>query len=289
MTVWVVPCRTAVDLSERDGGLLVDERVVEPLLEQFRPDRPSGPRAFQRKFVNVQDPLLPTNNLGRSVSKYSFMRMQRALAHSALALRRALQLVRCRAAVPRHIVSENMVPGRVSVHDGMHRNVRPGLALAARSHQTTTPVVLSFHDCVAMFPSAVTVASGSCRSTGCARVRSRRKRQSRRCAHSSATRGARWRRRLRRRRRRRTPWRLSHSRRTWSCCRCPSLCLDAMPRPALAQSSLNLLLTPGNAPLFPCKCEEHDLSCRCHCLCFRVFIPRAAPCLTRSFRCRQTS
>ncbi len=83
-----------MDLSERDGGLLLDERVVEPLLEQFRPDRPSGPRAFQRKFVNVQDPLLPTNNLGRSVSKYSFMRMKRALAHSALALRRALQLVR---------------------------------------------------------------------------------------------------------------------------------------------------------------------------------------------------
>ena len=88
-----------MDLTERDDGLLLDERVVEPLLEQFRPDGPSGPRAFQRKFVNVQDPLLPTNNLGRSVSKYSFTRMKRAMAHSALALRRAVQLVciRCKA------------------------------------------------------------------------------------------------------------------------------------------------------------------------------------------------
>ncbi len=82
-----------MDLTERDGGLLLDERAVEPLLQQVRQDGPSGPRAFQRKFVNVQDPLLPTNNLGRSVSKYSFTRMKRAMAHSAHALKSALLLV----------------------------------------------------------------------------------------------------------------------------------------------------------------------------------------------------
>ncbi len=82
-----------MDLTERDGGLLLDEHAVEPLLKQVRQDGPSGPRAFQRKFVNVQDPLLPTNNLGRSVSKYSFTRMKRAMAHSAHALKTALHLV----------------------------------------------------------------------------------------------------------------------------------------------------------------------------------------------------
>lgn len=70
--------------------------MLLPLLEGLRADAspPAGPRAFQRKFVNVQDPMLPTNNLGRSVCKSSFSRMKRALAHAAAALEPLLHLVR---------------------------------------------------------------------------------------------------------------------------------------------------------------------------------------------------
>lgn len=41
---------------------------------------------MQAKHLNILDPLLSSNNLGRSVSKASFSRIRKALAHGAHAL-----------------------------------------------------------------------------------------------------------------------------------------------------------------------------------------------------------
>ena len=43
-------------------------------------------KAFAIRQLNVMDPLLPTNNLGRSVSKASFLRIRRAFEHGAKVL-----------------------------------------------------------------------------------------------------------------------------------------------------------------------------------------------------------
>ena len=69
--------------------------MLLPLLESLVADSslPPGPRIFQKKYVNVQDPMLPTNNLGRSVSKTSFSRMKRALEHATGALHNLQHLV----------------------------------------------------------------------------------------------------------------------------------------------------------------------------------------------------
>ena len=46
-----------------------------------------GPnRSFPIKFLNIMDPLLATNNLGRSVSKANFARIRKALAHGSSTL-----------------------------------------------------------------------------------------------------------------------------------------------------------------------------------------------------------
>ena len=52
------------------------------------------PRSFQLKYLNVMDPLLPTNNLGRSVNKSSFARIRRALDYGARRLTAILEMVR---------------------------------------------------------------------------------------------------------------------------------------------------------------------------------------------------
>lgn len=52
------------------------------------------PRSFQLKFLNIMDPLLPTNNLGRSVNRASFARVRRALEYGAKRLDAILEMVR---------------------------------------------------------------------------------------------------------------------------------------------------------------------------------------------------
>ena len=52
------------------------------------------PRSFQLKCLNIMDPLLPTNNLGRSVNRSSFARIRRALEYGAKRLDAILALVR---------------------------------------------------------------------------------------------------------------------------------------------------------------------------------------------------
>ncbi len=48
--------------------------------------------ALPRKYLNIMDPLLPTNNLGRSVSKTSYSRIRKALSFGARQLEEILKL-----------------------------------------------------------------------------------------------------------------------------------------------------------------------------------------------------
>lgn len=83
---------------------LLDAGAVEDLLASsgVQPPTPTpsprgpphqGPRGFQLKHLNIMDPLLATNNLGRSVSKASFSRIRKALAHGARTLTTILHKV----------------------------------------------------------------------------------------------------------------------------------------------------------------------------------------------------
>ena len=46
-------------------------------------------RPFARKHINIMDPLAATNNLGRSVSRASFLRLRKALRRGAETLAQA--------------------------------------------------------------------------------------------------------------------------------------------------------------------------------------------------------
>lgn len=60
-------------------------------------DTPSGtPRTFQLKFLNIMDPLLPSNNLGRSVNRSSYARIRAALDFGAKRLTAIMEMVRSR-------------------------------------------------------------------------------------------------------------------------------------------------------------------------------------------------
>jgi len=52
-----------------------------------------GPETFQPKFLNIMDPMLATNNLGRSVSKANAARIRTAWAHAAQTLSGIMQQV----------------------------------------------------------------------------------------------------------------------------------------------------------------------------------------------------
>lgn len=45
------------------------------------------------KLLNIMDPLLPSNNLGRSVARASFVRIRRTFAYGAAQLRQILEEV----------------------------------------------------------------------------------------------------------------------------------------------------------------------------------------------------
>ncbi|CAL8466851.1 g6387 [Coccomyxa elongata] len=67
-----------------EGGALLRGDVLNAMLEMYSPRLQQGPgKTFAIKNVNIVDPLLPTNNLGRSVNKASKARIRKALAHGS--------------------------------------------------------------------------------------------------------------------------------------------------------------------------------------------------------------
>ena len=66
---------------------MLKEHILESMLNMYRPPREQGPvtRAFIRRF-NIVDPLLPTNNLGKSINIASKYRIREALTLGARVL-----------------------------------------------------------------------------------------------------------------------------------------------------------------------------------------------------------
>jgi hypothetical protein len=78
-------------LTPHNTLLEVDGRLADSL-GRFKAEMASSkgegaPRAFVIRCLNIMDPLLPTNNLGRSVVRSSFARIRRAFGHAATLLR----------------------------------------------------------------------------------------------------------------------------------------------------------------------------------------------------------
>ena len=80
---------------EDKDDLLLSSDTVDQMLSMYSPaplptdstaNLHVSNRNFAVKFLNIMDPLLPTNNLGRSVSKASFTRIRKAFVHGAQTL-----------------------------------------------------------------------------------------------------------------------------------------------------------------------------------------------------------
>jgi hypothetical protein len=69
-------------VAARDAGLSAEDQAA---MASVRPAAAPAPAAFALKHLNIVDPLLPTNNLGRSVSKASFARIRRTCGRRAAA------------------------------------------------------------------------------------------------------------------------------------------------------------------------------------------------------------
>lgn len=84
---------TTVDaaLAPKHTLLQCDTRLADSLArftaEMTSSKADSGGRGFIVRCLNIVDPLLPTNNLGRSVVRSSFSRIRRAFGHGAALLR----------------------------------------------------------------------------------------------------------------------------------------------------------------------------------------------------------
>ncbi|KAK9805906.1 hypothetical protein WJX73_003648 [Symbiochloris irregularis] len=98
---YVLSMRGACPLADLPGNLvaeppptgrslLLEEGYLQRLIEKVAP--PSIDRPFGARFLNIQDPVVPRNNIGRSVSKASFFRLRKAFRHGAEQLSRAIEL-----------------------------------------------------------------------------------------------------------------------------------------------------------------------------------------------------
>ena len=69
------------------GDVLLREEILGGLLNMYRPNKELAPvtKAFIRRF-NIVDPLLPTNNLGKSINIASKYRIREALTHGSRVL-----------------------------------------------------------------------------------------------------------------------------------------------------------------------------------------------------------
>jgi hypothetical protein len=88
--LYVCPA-VAAALAPQHTLLQCDSRLADSLArftsEMTSSKADSGGRGFIVRCLNIMDPLLPTNNLGRSVVRSSFSRIRRAFGHGATLVR----------------------------------------------------------------------------------------------------------------------------------------------------------------------------------------------------------
>lgn len=77
--------------------MLLRRDVLESMLQMYHPAAAGSEpkKAFQVKNMNIVDPLLATNNLGRSVTRANKARIRKALAAGAAGLSAILAKVGC--------------------------------------------------------------------------------------------------------------------------------------------------------------------------------------------------
>ncbi|XP_042406826.1 uncharacterized protein LOC121996781 isoform X2 [Zingiber officinale] len=96
ISVSSLPEPLVADMPDFNGSnLLFSKEFIEECVEMFSaPVRLSetSPKVFSKKHLNIVDPLKQNNNLGRSVSKGNFYRIQSALTYGAQKLCRILKL-----------------------------------------------------------------------------------------------------------------------------------------------------------------------------------------------------
>ena len=86
---------------ETQDGALLSASYLANLLENVKTEgQEYVPEAFQPKFLNIMDPMCPTNNLGRSVSKANAARIRKAWAHAARSLEDIMQQVPSACCLP---------------------------------------------------------------------------------------------------------------------------------------------------------------------------------------------
>lgn len=84
-------CSVDAALAPQHTLLQCDSRLADSLArftaEMASSKADSGGRGFIVRCLNIMDPLLPSNNLGRSVVRSSFSRIRRAFGHGAALVR----------------------------------------------------------------------------------------------------------------------------------------------------------------------------------------------------------
>lgn len=91
-------------IAGAEGSALLRGDVLKNMLVMYSPRKQQGVgKAFAIKNMNIVDPLLPTNNLGRSVNRASKARIRNALAHGSRMLNSIFDKVRSHA--------HHMLPG----------------------------------------------------------------------------------------------------------------------------------------------------------------------------------
>lgn len=85
----------AVEPIESDGPPLLTDDVLAAVLSKHSPrDKAGDGKPFGIKALNIMDPLLSSNNLGRSVSRANFMRIRKAFGHAARMLEDVFEAAR---------------------------------------------------------------------------------------------------------------------------------------------------------------------------------------------------
>ena len=87
-------CRAAEALTNGHSSPRLPEAFHTQMVAMYS-SAPKGAsaRPFACKHINIMDPLAASNNLGRSVSKASFLRLRKALKRGALTLGQAIAQV----------------------------------------------------------------------------------------------------------------------------------------------------------------------------------------------------
>ena len=99
-------------IAETEGSVLLRGDVLKCMLDMYsQAKQQSSGKTFALKNLNIVDPLLPTNNLGRSVNKASKARIRKALSHGSRLLNAIFKEVLLMTRSKLQMQSDPSIPG----------------------------------------------------------------------------------------------------------------------------------------------------------------------------------